>query len=466
MSIISTIKGWITMLFGSKIAGEFDIKPITSAEVDNMIDLCGRIYSGQPDWLDDEDGVRTINFAKTICSEVARLTTLGIGIKVAGFARADWLQEQVERVYFRLRHWIEYGCAYGTVILKYDGEDVALYTPQNFAVTHQTGGNIDGVVFADEEQVGKKRYTKLEHHRFDGSEYVVTNRCFVKDSHGEERACGIERTPWENLAEETRIDNLTRPLFAVFRTPGANHIDAASPYALPIFSDALQELMDLDVAYSRMAQENADSRRTVLLDTDRLLPDGGRVQLTPEYFEHRRKSLGLPRYIKAVEGNGMEPFYKEINPTIQPEARRTALNTQLGLIGYKLGFSPGYFAFDSKNGMITATQVEAEDRRTIQLVKDTRDKAEDCLDGLIYTMNVFADLYELAPAGKYEVIYDFGDVTYNREEDRVRWFGYVTAGKVPFWRYLMKFEGYTEEEAKAVEAEAAPKVPTLFGGEE
>ena len=42
----------------------------------------------------------------------------------------------------------------------------------------------------------------------------------------------------------------------------------------------------------------------------------------------------------------------------------------------------------------------------------------------------------------------------------------VTAGKVPFWVYLTKFEGYTEEEAKAMEAEAAPRMPTLFGGEE
>ena len=95
-----------------------------------------------------------------------------------------------------------------------------------------------------------------------------------------------------------------------------------------------------------------------------------------------------------------------------------------------------------------------------------RDKVEGCLDRVIYALNVFADLYNLAPVGVYETVYDFGDITYNREEDRTRWWGYVVAGKIPFWYYLMKYEGYSEEEARMLQAEATPKQPTLFGSEE
>ena len=53
--------------------------------------------------------------------------------------------------------------------------------------------------------------------------------------------------------------------------------------------------------------------------------------------------------------------------------------------------------------------------------------------------------------------YDFGDVTYNREEDRARWYGYVADGRAPFWYYLTKFEGYPEQQARAVEAMAEKK---------
>ena len=41
-------------------------------------------------------------------------------------------------------------------------------------------------------------------------------------------------------------------------------------------------------------------------------------------------------------------------------------------------------------------------------------------------------------------------MTYNREEDRARWYGYVADGRLPFWYYLVKFEGYSEQEAQAL----------------
>ena len=87
------------------------------------------------------------------------------------------------------------------------------------------------------------------------------------------------------------------------------------------------------------------------------------------------------------------------------------------------------------------------------------------MDEVIYALNVYADLYDLTPVGVYETTYDFGDITYNREEDRARWWQYVVQGKVPAWLYFVKFEGMTEEEAKAMVEEAQPDEPTLFGEE-
>ena len=176
--------------------------------------------------------------------------------------------------------------------------------------------------------------------------------------------------------------------------------------------------------------------------------------------------MKLPKYVKNVFGSGDGSLYHEINPELRTEERLKGINALVSQIGFKVGYSAGYFVFNEKTGMITATQVESDDRRTIEFIKDVRDKLECCMDDLIYAMNVFADLYDLAPVGTYEVAYDFGDITYNRDEDRARWWGYVVQGKVRFWRYLVKFEGYTEEEAKLIEEETKEKNPTLFGGEE
>lgn len=451
------------MFLTSKAKEEFNIEPIISQSMENMISKCISIYCGKPYWVDDADHIKTVNFAKSVCSETARLAMLGTKITVDGSARAEWLQEEIDKVYYKIREWVEYGCAYGTVILKPNGNGVDFVTPEDFIVTNSNNGIINGVVFINRAIEGKKHFTRLEYHRFVNGVYCITNKCYVGDTKNDtEKVVDIRKTPWRDLAEESFIQNVDRPLYGVLTMPHANNVELNSPFGMPIFSEALEELKDLDIAYSRNAKEIFDSKRTVLLDSDRLLPSGGKVAQTGTYFERQRESMGLPNYVKNVYGNGTEDFYQEINPQLNTDTRLNGLNAYLSQVGYKVGYSNGYFVFNEAGGIQTATEVESNDRRTIQLIKDVRDKIEACLEGVIYAMNVFADLYDLAPVGLYEVVFNFGDITYNIEEDRQRWWGYVVSGKVPAYKYFMKFEGMSEEEAKEMIVEATPKEPRLF----
>lgn len=445
------------MLTKSKAKDKFNIEAISSEQMSAWIGECINIYQGNPSWLDEEDHIDTVNFAKALCSETARLALLGTSIKLDGSARAEWLQAQAEKIYFQLRHWTEYGCAYGTVILKPNGDGVDLFTPDMFEITHTSGDRIDGAIFHNWKQAGEKKwYTRLEYHRFEDGIYRITNKCYLGDKPDDTKtAVDIKSTPWAYLSEEAAISNMERPLFGVFRTPQANNLELNSPFGLPIFSEAVQELRDLDIAYSRNSKEIKDSKRTILLDSDTMTPSGTKIGYQQE--------TTLPDFIKNVRGDGKEMFYQEINPQLNTDTRLTGINALLSQIGYKVGFSNGYFVFNEATGIQTATQVEADQQRTIQFIKDVRDKLESCLDGLIYALDVFATLYHLAPMGAYEVVYGFGDITYNVEEDRARWWGYVQSGKVPAWMYFVKFEGMTEEDAKAMTAEAQPKTTALFG---
>lgn len=455
------------MLWQGKAREEFEIEPIGSDQMESWVAECVNIYQGNPCWLDEEDHIDTVNFAKSVCSETARLVMLGIGIKIDGSARAEYLQKQIERIYYQLRNWVEYGCAFGTIILKPNGDCVQLYTREEFIVTHSTDGNIDGAVFFHQKKFEDKWYTRLEYHRFIDSLYVISNRCFVGNSRNDiKKPVDISVTPWAELTEDAVVENLESPLFGVFKTPQANNIDLDSPYGLPIFSEAVQELRDLDIAYSRNAKEVLDSKRTVLLDSDTLVPGGGKVSRTASTWENQRKMLHLPDVVKNVQGDGKEMFYQEINPELNTDTRISGINALLNQIGYKSGFSNGHFVFNESGGIQTATQVEADQQRTIQFIKDVRDKLENCLRGLLYAISVFADLYDLAPSGEWEEVFSFGDISYSFEEDRARWWGYVTSGKVPAWMFFVKFEGMTEDDAKAMITEATPKQPTLFGSEE
>lgn len=455
------------MLLKGKIKEEFGIDQITSVKMEKVIRDCASVYKGDPEWANENDHISTINFAKAVCSETARLALLGTKITIDGSRRAEWLQENVNKVYYNLREWIEYGCAFGTVILKPNGNGVDFLTPEDFIVTDSDNGHITGVVFLDTKEEGKNYYHRMEYHRYIGDVYCISNKCFVGVTPNDRgKPINIKNTPWKHLAEESFIENVKTPLYGVFKTPHANNVEIGSHFGLPVFYDAMEELKDLDIAYSRNAKEILDSKRTVLLDSDRLIPSGGKVANSTLQFNVTKKAMGLPDYVRNVYGNGQEDFYQEINPNLNTDTRLSGINALLSQIGYKVGYSNGYFVFNETTGIQTATGVEAEQQRTIQFIKDIRDKIEDCVDGLIYALSVVADLYNLSPVGDYEVTYDFGDITYNRDEDRSRWWGYVVSGKVPAWMFFTKFEGMSEEEAKKMVQDATPKQPTLFGTEE
>ena len=463
------------MIFKRQAEKAFNVQSIVSPDMEKAINQCADVYHGNPEWLDDEEGIKTINFAKALCSETARLVTLGIGIHLEGSARAEWLQQQIDLIYPKLRDWVEYGCAYGTVFLKPNGTSLDVFTPADVLLVDYDNLGVREIIFKDTYQSGKKWYTRLEHHRFVETEmdgamlrpYYISNRAYVSkstDSIGD--PIPLTQTKWADMTADTPPilkasgEPLDKPMFGILRTPQANNVDISSPMGLPIFREALEELKDLDIAYSRNAGEIFDSQKIILAD-DRLLYESGKN------IKHRGPAdvKGLPHYVKNVFGNDQKEFYQEINPQLNTDTRVKGINNLLSQIGYKAGFANGYFVFNQSSGIQTATGVEADQQRTVQFIKDVRDQLESCLDDTLYALNVYADLYGLAPVGTYDVTYDFGDILYDREADRSRWWQYVMQGKVPAWLYFTKFEGMTEEDAKAMVEEVQPDEKRLFDEE-
>lgn len=466
------------MLFKDKAKTDFGVDIIEYPAMTALIQKCANIYRGNPYWLDDDAGIRTINFAKSVCSETARLATLAIGISIDGSARAEWLQAQIDRIYSQIRHWVEYGCAYGTVFIKPNGDSMDVFTPLDVVLVDCDNQNIRGIIFRDTYIDGETYYTRLEYHRFldledntgsTATPYFITNKAY-KSTTPDDIGVSIplDQTKWRGLMEDTgpimgANGTLDGPLFGVFRTPQANNLDMLTPLGLPVYAEAIEELKDLDIAYSRNAREIFDSEKIVLADDRLLMPAGKPLStMTPDQRRREAEKMKLPHYVRNVFGNDQKEFYQEINPQLNTDTRLAGINALLSQIGYKVGFSNGYFVFNQSSGIQTATGVEAEQQRTIQYIKDVRDKLQAALDGAVYALNVIADLYDMAPAGEYEITYDFGDITYNEDEDRARWWSYVVAGKVPAWYFFRKFEGLSEEEAKAMVEEAQPDEPKLF----
>lgn len=468
------------MIFSSKAREEFDVKSISSSEMENAIAKCGDIYRGRPHWVNADLGIKTVNFAKFVCQEVGKLATLGMSLVIEGDSpRVKRLQEQMDVAKGSLRDWVEYAGGYGTIILKPNGDGVDCYLPDKFTVTDKKHGRINGAIFVNQaiSPDQKKYYTRLEYHRFIDGLYVITNRCFVGMSEKDaETPIVIEDTPWKGIDAEVAIKGITEPLFAVLSMPSANSIDVDSPLSLPVFENAIEELRDLDVAYSRNASEIFDSEKIVLMDESRLLPiqSLGANGRSAAGIALRMERMKLPKYVRAIDGlSGDSDLYHEINPSLNTEQRLSGINALLSQIGFKCGFSNGYFVFNQSTGLVTATQVTADQARTIQLIEDVRKKIDACIIQLVKALNVFEDLY--GDTGHIEILdttstteldrmihLHFEPIYTNKEEDRMRALQLTNSGYYPKWYYLHMWEGLSEEEAKALTEEAAPKETGLF----
>lgn len=449
----------------------FGVELISSHEMNTALRNWDRISAGKPPWLNAADEIETINMAKHISDTRAKLTTLDIGIAVSGSPRADYLQELADDLLKRLPDRVTEADRLGGIMIKWNGETWDFILPGNFGITAKDdNGEIVGAIFAAHTSQGSAHFTRLEYHRFEGNTvdggklYKISNKAFKNQlSTKGEVTLGAEVSldkvdAWAHMEPEVTIANLEAPLFAYYRVPGANTIDPASPLGLSVFANALTELKAVDIAVSRKNTEVVDSKHITFV---------GQALIQ----NAEKRAVELPRFVKGL-GMGLNDTetsaVHEHVPTMLTEQRIKDINFNLSMAGVKCGFSEGVFVMDGQTGMITATQVEADDRDTIQTIKADRDALRDALEQAIYGANALITLYGLAPLGEYEINFNFGDITYSYEEDKAAWRSYAMQGWVPKWLYFVKFEGMSEEEAKAMtaEAEAAQiEKASLFGAE-
>lgn len=454
----------------SDIGKVFGVDLITSSDMNSALSNWDNISTGNPPWISPADDVITINMAKHIADTRAKLTMLDIGLAVSGDGtavspRVELLQEIVDDLLKRLPDKIADADRLGGMIIKWNGETWDYVLPGQFGITAKDdNGEITGAIFASHTSQGKDHFTRLEYHRFDGDTYIVTNKAFKNQIDVSNKYTLGNQVPltsvdaWADMQEEVRIANLESPLFAYFRIPGSNTVDPSSPLGLSVFANALEELKAIDVAISRKNTEVEDSKHITFVG-----------QTIIQNAQNRK--IEMPRFVKGL-GMGINDSdtsaVHEHVAQLLTDARIKDINFDLSMAGVKCGFSEGVFVMDGQTGMITATQVEADDRDTILTIKADRDALKDAIEQAVQGADALITLYNLAPLAEYELNFNFGDITYNYEEDKASWRMYAMNNWIPKWLYFVKFEGMSEEEAKLMcaEADAAQMEKELFGEQE
>lgn len=448
MGFISAMRGVIDRMFSrEEITKKFGI----------TTDMSSEMYSALQKW--DSLFVRSkTKMPSVIAGEASRLATVDMQITFNGGERANYLQWVFDQNRDRLRTKLELGCAYGGLILKPTATGIDFIPATRYIpIEYDNNGNLVGVIFIDTFVKGRDYYTRLEYNRFEVDDfgqhvYVVTNKAYKssnKLSLGNE--IELSKVPkWSMLQRDTNIYNLDRPLFGYFRMPIANNIDVDSPLGVSIFSKAVESLNDFDDMYAKWKREFKLGDKILFVDEQAMTKPGGNGSSRAQAVNP------FPELIKGLKfGNNATKCIEEYNPDIRVEKFKQMMQTQLDLISVQCGFSAGYFSFDARTGSVTATQIESEDQRTLSTCTDIQLNFKQAIEGLVYALDVYLTLYNTVADDAFDVSYYMRDLFVNVSEDRTRAFQLAQSGYIPKWKYLVDYEGYSEEEAKRMVEEAS-----------
>lgn len=466
-------------LFKTNVEQQFGVSTLSSQKMEAEQNKWIQIIKNNPAWLDAEDGINTINFAKFLCQYTAKKACLNVKVTIEGSERADYINSCIREMYSKsLQYKVEDMLGVGGIMLKPNGiykpsGAIDYIMPWNYIITEKnSNGDILGAIFLARLVKDTTHYTRLEYHHFityntEDSDvaavqnaYVIENKAF-KSENEDSLGTSIPLTDveeWAHIAPKLIANNIEKPLFAYMKTPLNNTVDYASPEGIALFANAIKELEDLDIAWSRKSNESYDSKNITFMDETALMK-------TNPSKKGLRERIKLPAFVKGISmGIDKTKSIEEHVPTMNTENRIKDINSILSMISTKCGFSQGQFVLDRKTGRVTAKEIESDDNETVETITTIRNSIENAIKDLCYALNKYCDLFYEMPDGYVNIldeevddddIFYFKDLMSTFEQDRDRAYQLMIQKIISKKKYLMDYEGYSEEEALQIIEEAA-----------
>lgn len=453
MGFLSWLKGAVAnMLSKSEVESALRTQTVVSDTMEQAIRLWSELYQDSPPWKSST--VQTFNLPASIAAEVAKLVTVEAEIDIQGSPRADYLKGQIAPVWGDIRNTVEFAAAKGGLVFKpyIAGRDIPVDCIQGdcfFPTAFDSNNRMTGGIFVAQKTEGKTIYTRLENHSFKDGTHTITQQAFRSSM------AGILGTPcplsavkdWADILPEVTISGLEAPLFVYLKMPYANNIDSKSPLGVSVYSRAVETIEQIDRQYSRFLWEFESGERAIHATADLFRKSGDKIELPK----------GKERAYRLLEDgiDDTKNFFQEFSPTLRDENLRNGLNALLRIMEKQCGLAFGTFS-DPQVITRTATEVNYSHQDSYVTVSDIQNALSTALTQLLVSMDALATAANLAPRGAYTVAFDWDDSIVNNPSERKKMFWqYVQAGKFPFWRYLVEFESYTEDDAKEIEAESS-----------
>lgn len=316
-----------------------------------------------------------------------------------------------------------------------------------------TNKGITECAFGSVEYIKGKKHIVLSVHLLnDAGNYVIKNHLFSEDNGNLTEIKGVDDT----INEFDTKSNVK--WFAIFKPLITNNLFNNSPFGIPYYANAIDNLKAVDISFDALKNEILDGRKRTFVRADMFSYDDGQQKLV--FDPNDTTVYQLP------QGATKDDLIQSDSDSLRTTQQIDTLNTQLNILGKKCGFGENYYHFDG-NTLSTATQVISSNSKMFRRKK----KLEVGYESAIYDLfNAVA--YASSTFGQYNINSDGLKITFDdsiiedKEAESNRAMREVQQGLMSKVEYRMQIKGETQEiaEQKIKEIqESNPSINDLIG---
>ena len=431
---------------------------------DELINKWLDIYHGKADWIKYsyptltgrkvERKRKSLNAAKLISSELSRLVwsempEINTDNDIEQFLKDNNFENKMPQ-------FTEYGAAGGGYALKLYSKGSKLkldYVPANmFIPVSWDNKRILEADFISREIIEGKSYLKIEKHRKTETGYNIATEIWQDNADGTLKRDKALETESVDIA-------VSRPLFAYISNPEANNFSMYSPLGISLYSNAIDTLEALDIAFDALSQEIVLGRKRIIVPASatRLFVDtetGKRVRYFDPSDEIFQAFNSEDAQNIKITDNTVELRINEL---------RLAVQTLLDVLATQIGFSAGSFSFDGVS-MKTATEVISENSKTFKLKQSFENQIKTGVLDLMETIREIGGLYGMTTsAEEYSIIFNDA-VIEDRNSKTNYWLQRYAQGTATLKKVLEELDGMTEKEAEEEAAKIKEQNATIDSG--
>jgi A118 family predicted phage portal protein len=301
--------------------------------------------------------------------------------------------------------------------------------------------------FASVEYIDGKKYVVLSVHTLgDNGNYIIHNHLF-RDSNG-----NLSEIKLQDTIDEFNTGSNIK-WFVIFRPLLTNNLFSDSPFGIPHYANAIDNLKTVDLCFDEFKNEMQTSRKRIFARADMFNYDDGTQKLV---FDPNDTTI-----YQLPTGATKDDLIQTDSDALRTGQQIEALNTALNILGNKVGFGENHYHFDGTN-LSTATAVISSNSKLFRRKKKLEIGYESSIYDLVSSICYVSTTYGTRNINYEEISVQFDDsIIEDKEAESNRAMMEVSSGLISRVEYREKIFGETREMAEQAIKEIDENNPTL-----